>query len=161
MRTVRIGQDLLEQIERQAAGDYPDETCGFLFSGAEEAYATTRAVRSIEPVPNSFDGERRRRFVISPMELRVAEERAAGRSEVVSGFYHSHPDHPAVPSAFDAEHAWPWYTYLVVSVGARGPQGVGAFELEADRPRFRPCKLDVHPGAFVRVEEPAAARAGR
>ena len=44
----------------------------------------------------------------------------------IVGYYHSHPDHPAGPSAFDTEHAWPWYSYLIVRVdrgrGRRGGQ---------------------------------------
>jgi proteasome lid subunit RPN8/RPN11 len=72
---------------------------------------------------------------------------------VVSGFYHSHPDHPALPSAFDTEHAWPWYTYVVVSVDAHGVRGVGAFELDAERQRFLPCELAVD---ALRAVEPGA-----
>lgn len=74
----------------------------------------------------------------------------AARAEVVSGFYHSHPDHPAKPSAFDTEHAGPWYTYPVVSVEPGGPREVGAFELDAEHQRFHLCPLEVLPGSHGR-----------
>jgi proteasome lid subunit RPN8/RPN11 len=141
MRTVRLPLALSDRLQDAARAGYPEEACGFLFSDAADADGPARLVRSAEPAPNVSDGERRRRFVIAPDELRAAEARGALRGEVVSGFYHSHPDHPAEPSAFDTEHAWPWYTYLIVSVDATGGTSVAAFELEADGRRFVPCPL--------------------
>jgi proteasome lid subunit RPN8/RPN11 len=145
VRTVQIPEGLLERIKLEARAGYPEETCGFLFSAENDADGSNRTVSSVEAAPNEVGGERRRRFIISPGELRSAEARAAARGEVVSGFYHSHPDHPAVPSAFDAEHAWPWYTYLVVAVEDDGAGAVGAFELESGCPSFYPCELAVVP----------------
>lgn len=154
MRRVQIRQELFDRILSDARTGYPDEACGFLFSEAYAADGATRTVSSVETAPNAFEGERGRRFVITPEQLRAAEARGSGRSEVVVGFYHSHPDHPAVPSAFDTEHAWPWYTYVVVSVDAGGPRAVGAFELEADRRRFEPCDFAVQ----ALPEEPGNGR---
>jgi proteasome lid subunit RPN8/RPN11 len=145
MRKVRIAGELLERIKAEAVAGYPDEVCGFLFSSAANVGGELRAVTSAEAAPNEFDGERHRRFVIPAGELRLAEARGERRDEVVVGFYHSHPDHPAVPSAFDVDHAWPWYTYLVVSVEASGPKELGAFELDAERRRFVPCDLTLAP----------------
>ena len=31
------------------------------------------------------------------------------------GFYHSHPDHPARPSQYDLDHAWPTFAYVIVA----------------------------------------------
>jgi proteasome lid subunit RPN8/RPN11 len=160
MRTVRLPRELLERIEGEARAAYPDEACGFLFSREGSTEGATRPVTTVEPAPNEHDGERARRFVISPVALKSAEARGVSRGEVVSGFYHSHPDHPALPSAFDAEHAWPWYAYLVVSVDRAGTCTVGAFELESERPRFRAKLLEVigspsasPPTASVAVQE--------
>ena len=143
MRTVEIGADLVRRIEAEARAAYPDEACGFLFSAATGANGEPRVVSTVEAAANEFPGERRRRFVITPEELRAAEARGAGRGEVVSGFYHSHPDHPARPSAFDTEHAWPWYAYLVVSVDSAGACTVGAFELDAEGGQFHRRPLEV------------------
>lgn len=143
MRTVRLSRELLARIERAARDGYPEEACGFLFSAEDGADAPARTVRSVEAAPNVVEGERRRRFVISPAELRSAEVRASTRAEVVSGFYHSHPDHPALPSAFDTEHAWPWYTYLIVSVEAGGVRAIGAFEFDERPRRLVPCPVEI------------------
>lgn len=161
MRTIRIHRDLLDRIEVEARAGYPEEACGFLCSPSAAADAPERIVSSVEGAANEVVGERRRRFVIMPEGLRAAEERASARAEVVSGFYHSHPDHPALPSTFDTDHAWPWYTYLVVSVDGGGACTSGAFELEAERRRFVPCELAVDPGSSPRPEASAARAAGR
>jgi proteasome lid subunit RPN8/RPN11 len=52
------------------------------------------------------------------------------------GFYHSHPDHPAVPSQFDLDHAWPVYSYVIVSVMAGRAENLLSWELRPDRTRF-------------------------
>ncbi len=157
MRAVQLPLDLLDRIVREARAAYPEEACGFLGVDVVEADAAVRSIRSVAPAANESEGERRRRFVILPDELRTAEARAGTRGEAIGGFYHSHPDHPAVPSAFDTEHAWPWYTYVVVSVGREGALGVGAFELDGDHRRFVACDLAV--GAVPRSEPPSPAPA--
>ena len=145
MRTVKVGRKLLEAIEREARASYPDEACGFLLARTAGLDGAVRTVVSTEPAPNEVDAERRRRFVISAAGLRADELQAGARDQAVCGFYHSHPDHPPLPSEFDTEHAWPWYTYVVVSVDGRGACDAGAFELEADGGRFRRCEMLVEP----------------
>jgi proteasome lid subunit RPN8/RPN11 len=138
VRPVRIPSALLEEMKAHSRETYPDECCGFLIASAGDASAyEARHIDALERARNAFDGEQRRRFVIRPEELRGLERRleAAGRSVV--GFYHSHPDHPARPSEFDREHAWPWYSYLILSVTAADVASVGAFELDPDSSVFR------------------------
>jgi proteasome lid subunit RPN8/RPN11 len=145
MRSVTVRAGILASVRRFAAAAYPEECCGFLFAPAQPANgAPPREIVDVVPAANEVEGERRRRFIISPKELQRAEERAASAGQVVAGFYHSHPDHPARPSRFDAEHAWPWYTYLVVSVD-RTPRAheVGAFELDPERQEFAPVDLQI------------------
>jgi len=64
------------------------------------------------------------------------ERSAQAKGLDVIGFYHSHPDHPAVPSQYDLDHAWPLYSYIVVSVKAGAAQDLRSWEMEADRSRF-------------------------
>jgi proteasome lid subunit RPN8/RPN11 len=52
------------------------------------------------------------------------------------GLYHSHPDAPTQPSQVDLENAWPWYTYLVVSVQNGEPRSVAAWLLSENRSTF-------------------------
>ena len=65
----------------------------------------------------------RNRFLIDPLEQLRVEKDARARGLDVLGYYHSHPDHPARPSNYDREHAWPWYSYVIVSVQRGEPRG--------------------------------------
>ena len=57
------------------------------------------------------------------------------------GWYHSHPDHPARPSDYDRDHAWPWYSYIIVSVQSGVPQDMTSWRLEDDRSGFLEEKI--------------------
>ena len=161
MRPVTLGPGVLGVIEREARDAYPDEACGFLFSEAGGDDASVRRLVGARPAPNEVTVERRRRFVISAEGLRSAESTASERGELVAGFYHSHPDHPAAPSAFDTEHAWPWYTYVVVSVDRAGACVAGAFELD-DGGTFRRCDLlPASGGTSVAAPAPLRPPVGR
>jgi proteasome lid subunit RPN8/RPN11 len=63
------------------------------------------------------------------------------------GFYHSHPDHPAEPSSFDLEHAWPYYSYLIVSVRDGRVADARSWRMAPDRSRFEPETLEITTGA--------------
>jgi proteasome lid subunit RPN8/RPN11 len=146
VRPVRISEELVAAMRRHARTTYPLECCGYLFAPAEiDRRPGPRTVSGIEAAPNEYPGERRRRFEIRPADLRDVERRMEGSGQLVAGFYHSHPDHPARPSAFDEEHAWPWYTYLILGLTARDSSGVGAFELDAESGRFHEVRLEVVP----------------
>lgn len=137
-RTI-IPAELLAGIARHGEEAYPEECCGFLLGTSTDE---DRTVARIERAANKFEGERRRRFVIRPEELRQVEERLDGTALCVIGFYHSHPDHPAQPSTFDREHAWPWYLYLVQAIQGGRATDIGGFELDTEEPVFRPVRLE-------------------
>ena len=59
------------------------------------------------------------------------------------GFYHSHPDHPARPSQYDLDHAWPFFSYIIVSVAGGVPQDMTSWRLRDDRSTFDPDDLVV------------------
>jgi proteasome lid subunit RPN8/RPN11 len=154
MRPVGLAVGLLGEMRRHSRETYPDECCGFLVALPDPSLPDApRSVVAVERAPNEFAGERRRRFVIRAEELRSAERRFEGSGRLIAGFYHSHPDHPALPSAFDQEHAWPWYTYVVLSVTATDTPAVGAFELEGDSGVFREVPLVETPSDSPRVTE--------
>ena len=74
-------------------------------------------------------------------DFRSAEREAANVGLEVVGWYHSHPDHPARPSEFDREHAWPWYSYVIVSVAAGQPEDMTSWLLADDRTHFLPEEI--------------------
>jgi proteasome lid subunit RPN8/RPN11 len=96
----------------------------------------TIIVQEILPIDNGSDADRRRRFLISPAQYLRAERVAAERRKDLIGFYHSHPDHPAAPSAFDREHALPRFAYVIVSVEGGEAGETTAWLLSDDRESF-------------------------
>jgi proteasome lid subunit RPN8/RPN11 len=140
---VLLPESALAEIRTQGEAAYPEECCGFLIGVSEGD--NVRRVTRVRPAINRVEKERERRFVIPAEELLRAEaELGPGETSVV-GFYHSHPDHPPRPSEFDREHAWPWYSYLVLAV-QRGLAGaMGAFELDPESRTFQPVGLTTAP----------------
>jgi proteasome lid subunit RPN8/RPN11 len=83
------------------------------------------------------------RYLIEPDDLRRVEAELRSEGLEVLGCYHSHPDHPAAPSAFDLEHAWPWYSYVIVRVDQGRAAELTSWVLEDDRSGMCPESVDV------------------
>jgi len=130
---LNLNQDLTERIRAHAAQSYPYECCGALL-GAETDGG--RAVRDLVMLDNQRDDSPRNRFLVRPEDVLRVENAARERGLDVLGWYHSHPDAPARPSEFDREHAWPWYSYVIVSVEAGEPRRMASWRLTDDRTRF-------------------------
>jgi proteasome lid subunit RPN8/RPN11 len=132
------------QIRREAASAYPDECCGIMYGVERDG---TRRVTLLEPVANVFEeGERYHRFSISGKQLMQAERTAGERGELVLGFYHSHPDHPARPSEYDRQHAWPFYSYVIIAVADREPGEMTSWQLNDQTEAFEPQPVAVSDG---------------
>src|SRR5208283_3761289 len=109
---VHIKRNEVKFISNHAKSTYPEECCGFLLGVASKP----RTIERVIAAQNSHVGSRTSRYNIDPKELIQADEESRRLRLELIGIYHSHPDAPAEPSIFDLEHAWPWYTYLVLSV---------------------------------------------
>jgi len=132
---IAIGARGLEEIRRHGESDYPRECCGLLIGSFGPT--GTKVVDEIYPIGNAREqAAQRNRFLIAPEDMMRGEKRARSRGRDIVGFYHSHPDHPAVPSAFDLEHAWPVYSYVIVSVRSGRAEELSSWELRSDRSRF-------------------------
>ncbi|HEX8324962.1 MAG TPA: M67 family metallopeptidase [Tepidisphaeraceae bacterium] len=91
----------------------PEEACGLLFGaagGPPEQWARSVAADNVWPDA----AERTTRYAIDPLVQMRAERQAVADGLDLVGFYHSHPQGPAVPSGFDLDRAWPSYVYLIV-----------------------------------------------
>ena len=108
---------------------YPDECCGALIG-------RDGVVHSTFALPNVTDEGPRRRFRISPDDYRASERRASDSGAELLGFYHSHPDHPARPSQYDLDHAWPFFSYIIVSVREGVAEDMTSWRLREDRSTF-------------------------
>jgi proteasome lid subunit RPN8/RPN11 len=115
---MKIAKKLLDEIISHAREVYPDECCGLLIGRRAPALVVTRVARAV----NQARAHAQERYEIDPREFHQIDKTTWGKEEEIIGFYHSHPDHPPLPSAFDAARAWPSYCYLIVSLQA--PQGL-------------------------------------
>ena len=125
----------LDAMRGHGERDYPYECCGlligrFLEYGCKVVSETYRISNARE------EAAKRNRFLIRPEELLRGERHARTKNLDVVGFYHSHPDAPAVPSQYDQEHAWPTYSYVVVSVVKGAARDLRSWKLQPDRSRF-------------------------
>ncbi len=131
----------LEHIRREGAQAYPDECCGLLIGSAA---LERKNVLRILPVPNErLEAERFHRFLITPEVYLQGERSAQAEGLDVLGFYHSHPNAEARPSQYDLDHAWPWYSYVIVATTAAGPEQLTAWVLADDRSRFHPEPIEI------------------
>jgi proteasome lid subunit RPN8/RPN11 len=126
MRIV-LKKELMEEMKDHAVRTYPMECCGFVF-GTETT--DERQVSEIQSVINSKQGDQRRRFEIDPMDYLKAERYALAHDITLLGIYHSHPDHPAIPSEHDLKQAVPFFSYLILSTGKEKVNKVTSWQLE-------------------------------
>jgi len=133
---MRIPPILLDAIRAHGRDTYPEECCGFLLG----TFATEgNHVRATRRVPNRQETHRERRYTITPRAFLAAERAAREQGLDIVGIYHSHPDHPAHPSATDlAEATFPGYTYVIVSIRTGEDTDLTAWSLAPDRARFEP-----------------------
>ena len=136
MSVLRLSAALAEAIRAHGRETYPHECCGFLLGAPGEAREIARASNAREDSPQN-------RYLIPPIEFVRVQRDADARGLDVIGFYHSHPDHPARPSAFDREHAWPGYAYLIVSVAKGQPDDLRGFRFDAPDEPFAEIELDL------------------
>ena len=124
-----LEKGVAEAVREHGAATYPNECCGALI-GRDGRVTTTYAL------PNTTEEGPRRRFLVRPDDYREAEKQARTAGGDLLGFYHSHPDHPARPSQYDLDHAWPYFSYIIVSVRAGAPEDMTSWRLREDRSTF-------------------------
>jgi proteasome lid subunit RPN8/RPN11 len=137
--TLRIAASLLDQIRGHGEAAYPAECCGALVGRAS---AEAKEVVRLAPAVNRRTDDPHR-YLIAPDDLRRLEAEVRAESLEVVGYYHSHPDHPARPSAFDTEHAWPWYSYMIVRIDHGRAADAASWVLDDERPLMHPESLEV------------------
>jgi proteasome lid subunit RPN8/RPN11 len=134
-RRTRLGDGVGQAIRRHGEETYPHECCGALVGSDDRVTAAV-------PLPNTTEEGPRRRFLVRPTDYMLAEKQASELGGTLLGFYHSHPDHPARPSQFDLDHAWPNFAYVIVSVASGVSRDMTVWWLEENRSRFEEGKLN-------------------
>lgn len=149
LKGLAICQDDLVTICNHGERTYPNECCGLLLGKLSDE---VKIVEEVWPVDNawSVDGaehwpeqsgltEKRRYAIPAEMILKAMKE-ARDRSLSIVGFYHSHPDCPAIPSEFDRACAWPEYSYVIISVQQGKVQDIRNWSLDCES-NFQPEEI--------------------
>jgi proteasome lid subunit RPN8/RPN11 len=131
---IQLNEKVDAAIRAHGRETYPNECCGALI-GKDGVVSETLAL------PNMTDEGPRTRFRVTPDDYRGAEKRAGEAGAELLGFYHSHPDHPARPSQYDLDHAWPTFAYVIVAVAAGVSQNMTVWFLKDDRSIFEEGSL--------------------
>ena len=133
MTVINITDDIVKQFKKHGELDYPHECCGFILGGfkVEESIGI-----EYMPASNIKEGNRERRFLIDPMAYQKAEDEADERGFSIISIVHSHPDHPDDPSDFDRDHAWPGFSYIIISVENGKSISYKSWQLHSNRKFF-------------------------
>ncbi|MGE0448337.1 MAG: Mov34/MPN/PAD-1 family protein [Vicinamibacterales bacterium] len=134
-RICELEEGVAKAIRSHGEETFPHECCGALVGRGDRVTAAV-------PLPNTTEEGPRRRFLVRPGDYRLAEQQASELGAELLGFYHSHPDHPARPSQFDLDHAWPTFAYVIVSVMSGQARDMTVWFLLDDRSRFDEGKLN-------------------
>ncbi len=135
---IHLTQKIVEQFQQHAEQDYPNECCGFIVG-----CWTSNGTEALEymPAENTKNVNRERRFLIDPKDYQKVEDFADQKGMSVISIVHSHPDHPDEPSEFDRVHAWPGFSYIIISVEKGNAVDFRSWLLEEDRSHFNEEKI--------------------
>lgn len=131
---MHILQEAFAALLAHARATYPHECCGFLIG--RDLPDGERRIERARPARNANTERAADRFEIDPQDWLDTDRELAGTGLDILGFYHSHPDHPPRPSRFDAERAFPFYSYVIVSVVDGEPVKARSWLFDAERARF-------------------------
>ena len=130
---IQFTREQRDQMAAHGERTYPHECCGIIIGRRESEVKRAEEVR---PAGNARDDSPQNRYLIQPEEMLQAERDARRSDREILGFYHSHPDVPARPSQYDLEHAWPVYSFLIMSVQQGQTREMHSWILLEDRSRF-------------------------
>lgn len=136
---LELDSEVQQYIQNHLEESFPNEGCGF-FYGREEEEGLRKIIHA-EAVLNSKKGDQARRFEITPLDYVKAERRAEEMELQLLGIYHSHPNHPAIPSDFDLQKALPYFSYLILSVQEGKAATLTSWRLEEEERHFTEEKV--------------------
>jgi len=137
---IRLKSADIEEIKQIAQKTYPHECCGVMVGSVENGVKT---VTQLIPAENQRTDSPANRYLITPDLLNELEKKLKGTDRAIVGFFHSHPDVPARPSTYDQDHAWPWYSYVIVSVNKGEAGEIHNWKLKDDRSAFDAEKIEL------------------
>ena len=129
-----LPNELEQAIRGHGEETFPNECCGFMLGSVN---GEDRCVVELMRADNDReDEEQYHRFLITPEAYMQGEKAARSKGLDIVGFYHSHPNAPACPSQYDLDHAWPFYSYIIVSIMDKTADTMTSWILKDDRSAF-------------------------
>ena len=123
---ITLSETAKATMVNDALNTYPHECCGFFYGDENEERLVTQAI----PVENTREENRARRFEVSAKDYMKAEQYAEDNNLSLLGVYHSHPDHPSIPSEHDLKQAVPYFSYIIISIRKRELANIQSWRLD-------------------------------
>lgn len=135
-----MAQAVYDMMIKHVRESYPNECCGLLLGAAggnkNEVMETVKA--------ENLNHERAHdRYELNPQDFLKADRYGREKNMQIVGIYHSHPDHPARPSAVDTERAWEGYSYVIVGVEGGKKCEANSFVLNNETKQFEQEELKI------------------
>ena len=131
---ITLTNSIIKSFESQSETEYPYESCGFIIG---DYISSSKSIGSVYlPAKNIKHINAERRFLIDPKAYEQAESEAEKLGLSIISIVHSHPDHPDKPSEFDLNHAWPGFSYIIISVQKGNAVSFKSWKLNDDRTSF-------------------------
>lgn len=124
----------VDAIHSHGEETFPNECCGFILGTVEDK--NKKAVELLRADNDRESENQFNRFLITPEAYMRGDKAARSKGLDIVGFYHSHPDAPARPSQYDLDHAWPFYSYVIVSIMDGKWDKMTSWVLNEDRSAF-------------------------
>lgn len=143
---LRLNAQHIMSIRAHAERTYPEECCGLLLGKSDPTGKTVMEVKATKNGWNDDQSDltKMRRYEIAPAEMLAVMQEARSHNLEIIGIYHSHPNHPAIPSECDRAAAWSQYSYAIVSVLNGTSADLQSWSLD-DRQVFQPESLLITP----------------
>ena len=139
---ITISKIHLSKIKQHGIETFPNECCGAMM-GYLDSKKKIRVTQELIRLENTTNENKNRRFSITPEDYKSLEEYSKKSGMSILGFYHSHPNHPAVPSTTDLDYAWPNFSYIIVSINDWMYKEIKSFELDLDTEEFKEEELRI------------------
>jgi len=137
---LEIASEVLKKIHAHGEKAYPEEGAGFLLGKVDGEWRQVTAI--LELTNAREDAARHNRYLLTPQDYLRGEQEAERLALDVLGVFHSHPDHPSLPSEFDRQWAMPWFSYVITSVQAGRAAESRSWRLMEDRSQFVEEKIE-------------------
>lgn len=132
--SITLTPEQVRAIEAHGEETFPNECCGFMLGTSD---TDDKTIVELMRAYNEFEEqEKYHRFLITPEAYMRGEKYARAKGLDIMGFYHSHPNAPARPSQYDLDHAWPWLSYVIVSIMDGKADAMTSWVMKEDRSAF-------------------------